>query len=218
MSVQGRKRLEGEAGTRDWFNKWFPYHKQGVGASIMTMGGTQDIGDIAGVPFTMVEVKNHSNPVLGSLMNNAEWKANNAQRDFWILVIKRKGFGRPRAGQWYAVTSVSGLKNFGLIGKNGESLEELIDTPGRHIVSPKEHYKTNIWGNIADLRELVLQVNKCYNGVLEATHQFSDDDGIVLSVNPRRKHDKDDWIVTTTLDQFCQLLEMVGVLPEKDIS
>lgn len=209
---QGRKGHEGEVGARDWFNKWFPYHDQGIGASIMTAGGSNDIGDIDGVPFTMVEVKNHRKPVIGSLVANAEWKANNAQRLLWVLVVKRKGFSNKRAGNWYAVTTIRGLDAYGFQDDEGRSLREVVNDVGEHVMrSHPEHQALAA----ASSMEVVFNVSKCYNGILGSSHEAMDGEEIDFSIFPRRGAEPEDWFVVTSLDKFCITLENSGILPRK---
>lgn len=212
MTVQSRKKLEGESGVRDWFNRWFPHYRQGVGATIMTSGGTKDIGDIDGVPFTMVEVKNYANPPLGSLATNAEWKWHNSGRDLWLLVVKRKGFGTKRAGNWSAVTTVEGLEKLDLVDSSGRSVRDLVGAPGVHTLSVRSLHWANLWGAGAPDFSITLNVTTCYNGVL-GTIRSECDGSVVLNVHPRRKSEVDGYFVTTTLDEYCRLLEAVGVLP-----
>lgn len=210
---QGRKGHEGEVGVRDWFNQWFPYHDQGIGASIMTTGGSNDIGDIEGVPFTMVEVKNHKNPVLGSLVANAEWKASNAKRVLWVLVVKRRGFSNKRAGHWYAVTTVKGLDSYGFKDGEGRSLNDIATEVGEHTM--RSHPKHQAL-SAASAMEVVFNVAKCYNEVLGKSHDDMDGESIGFTIFPRRGTEPEDWFVITSLNKFCTTLENSGILPRKE--
>lgn len=68
------------------------------------MGGTQDRGDIAGVPRTVIEVKAEKALNIAAAVDEAEIEANNDSARWFAAVLKRRM--RP-AGDWYAVMPFS---------------------------------------------------------------------------------------------------------------
>lgn len=111
MSRTSRIGLLGENGVVDFINQWYPaerYEVEGYPFSRVRSKGSKDEGDVLG-PLTAIEVKNYSDPPLGALLRNAEWKAINANRPYWALCYKAKGVGIGRAGKWHVAMTVEEL-------------------------------------------------------------------------------------------------------------
>lgn len=210
----GRKGHEGEKGIRDFINLRYPLADQGIGASIMTSGGSKDIGDIEGVPFTMVEAKNHKKPVYGSLMANAEIKFANSGRDFLLLSCKRPRFSIKRAGKWDALTTLGTLDRMGLLAEDGRNVFDLAQEEGVYPVTPAgfkhQHLSPKNLGC-----EVEMHVFSCYNGIGAKSHKVLDNtDLLAVCVFPRRGKPVEDWFAFTDLDRYMKLLEAIGVVPE----
>ena len=208
-----------ERGVRDYINLRFPLADQGIGASIIPSKGSLDIGDIDGVPFTMIEVKNYKEPVWGKLVGNAEWKYANSGRDFWSLVSKRHRFSALRAGKWDAVTTVSGLKNFGLVDSGGGSVADFISSKhgGEQRVFTFDNFIHDHL-NIVVNRNVVIYPFSCYSGIGNVAHKVIDShemcDDVVLCVFPRRSKEVDDYYEFTNLEGYTKMLEAVGIVPQ----
>jgi hypothetical protein len=71
-----------------------------------TLGGANDKGDIAGVPNSVVEVKNQGTYKISEWLKETEQERRNAGVDYGILVIKPKGVGVSRSHEWWAVVSL----------------------------------------------------------------------------------------------------------------
>jgi hypothetical protein len=71
-----------------------------------TLGGANDKGDIAGVPNSVVEVKNQGTYKISEWLKETEQERRNAGVDYGILVIKPKGVGVSRSNEWWAVVSL----------------------------------------------------------------------------------------------------------------
>lgn len=59
-------------------------------------GGSQDRGDIAGVPGWAIECKNHRKMTLAKWVDEAATEAANAEVDHYAVVHKRRGKGHAR--------------------------------------------------------------------------------------------------------------------------
>ena len=71
----------------------FPYVER------RTLSGSQDKGDIAGIPGVVIEVKACARQELAAWMDEATIEAANASVAFGVVWHKRKGFTNP--SQWY---------------------------------------------------------------------------------------------------------------------
>jgi len=63
------------------------------------LAGAQDKGDIAGVPDTVIEVKNHATIKLAEFVDEANVERDNAGVEYGVAWIKRRGTTDP--GKWY---------------------------------------------------------------------------------------------------------------------
>lgn len=70
------------------------------------LSGLNDKGDIAGVPFTVVEVKNQRSYKIHEWMKETETERINASADIGVLVIKPNGVGVSKVNEWWAVVSL----------------------------------------------------------------------------------------------------------------
>ena len=67
----------------------FPYAERRV------MGGSNDRGDVGGIPGVVLELKNQKRLSLAEWVDEAELEANNAGVDVFAVVHKRRGIGNP---------------------------------------------------------------------------------------------------------------------------
>lgn len=80
-----------------------------------SLRGNDDCGDVTGTPGIVWEVKGGEHAKTASDSQIAAWLAeteterHNASADFGILVVQRRGIGRPNAHRWWAVLTVSTL-------------------------------------------------------------------------------------------------------------
>ena len=67
------------------------------------LSGKFDKGDIAGVPYTTLEVKNHKSYKFPEWMQETEEERTNAGTQYGILVVKPNKVGLTKVGKWWAV-------------------------------------------------------------------------------------------------------------------
>src|SRR5699024_7192467 len=80
-----------------------------------------DSGDLDGVPYTTIEVKNRKANTLSGNLSNAQWKFDNGGRPVNVLVYKRHGYSASRAKMWNACTTVDRFLTGFLPVKEGTS-------------------------------------------------------------------------------------------------
>lgn len=235
MSVSGRKGREGEQGPIIYITEgWYPNAKEnGMGPARGRSEGAKDRGDIYNIPYTMIESKNYSNPPVGSLLQNAEWKAENAQMPVWWLTYKRKGFSKNRAGEWHALTTVEGFINgFQPRYWNPEdghlTLDDVQDFTSRnedvelHIDAryPASKVVERPWKIYACFRSFYSPIES--KRELEFIHADLDptdgDDSryVTLVIHPRRDLPVEKWYVYTRISHMCRMLETTGILNQED--
>lgn len=227
MSKTSQAGLEGENGTRDFLRDWFPLGHPGRDMIDRSKSqGSNDVGDISGVPHTMIECKRWKNPQFTSLLANAEWKAQNAKRPLWFLAAKAAGFGVRRAGSWHGYTTVDGLiDGFKPTLPSGDPLtadivEELcqreIDVQvSIGVVLPHMKPSDYPWSLMLMFRNFKVGAND-YKEALIGGYGFENPDRVIpMVIYPRIKYPSNQWFVYTKLYGFARMLETVGVLPEQ---
>jgi hypothetical protein len=85
----------------DHLARYWPY------ADRAPLTGNKDRGDISGTPGIVWELKNAKRLELGTWLTETETERLNAQADLGILVVKRRGHGKP--GDQYAVLKLDQL-------------------------------------------------------------------------------------------------------------
>ena len=65
--------------------------------------GNADIGDIAGLPGVVLEVKSAKRTELAAWLDELDAEIVNAHADTGVLVVKRRGHTNP--GKWFAIMS-----------------------------------------------------------------------------------------------------------------
>lgn len=228
MASTATKQRIGEAGVRDYINKWFPYAHLGVhGAQRAPSKGMNDEGDIDMVPYTCIEVKNHANPVVGSLLYNAQWKAANAKRPLWFLCYKRAGYSPNRAGEWNVLMTVQGfldgikpvLPGLEIPPFTVDQVPDLVAAEEDMMLDVSANYPMvqapvdNRWGihlkfrpwmnNMSFHRDYCWDVGMDYDNLRTP-----------FIINPRVSSDPANWFVYTRLESMCRVMETIGILPQ----
>lgn len=99
MSASRAKGTRAESALVDYLRAHgWPY------AERRALGGNRDRGDIAGIPGTVIEVKNTARMELAEWVKEAEVEAGNDGAGVWFVVAKRRGHSDP--GRWYAIATV----------------------------------------------------------------------------------------------------------------
>jgi hypothetical protein len=74
-----------------------------IQAERRTLNGAKDRGDIAGLPGTVIEVKNCARQELGAWVAEAELERDNDRADLGVVWHKRRGKGHP--ADWFVTMS-----------------------------------------------------------------------------------------------------------------
>jgi hypothetical protein len=67
--------------------------------------GSNDRGDIAGIPGVVIEVKNHARMELSQWLSELEVEIGNDNANTGVVIHKKKG--TTNVGEWYATMPVS---------------------------------------------------------------------------------------------------------------
>jgi len=100
MSKSKQKGTLAETAVADYLKQTFPAVER------RALAGLNDKGDIAGVPFTVVEVKNQQSYKIHEWMKETEIERINAGEELGVLVIKPNGVGVANVDKWWAVVSL----------------------------------------------------------------------------------------------------------------
>ena len=100
MSKSKQKGTLAETAVADYLKQTFPAVER------RALSGLNDKGDIAGVPFTVVEVKNQRSYKIHEWMKETEIERINADEELGVLVIKPNGVGVANVDKWWAVVSL----------------------------------------------------------------------------------------------------------------
>jgi len=97
MSKAKQKGTLAETAVADYLRKTFPNVER------RSLSGKNDKGDIAGVPNSVIEVKNHKTYKLAEWMKETEIERMNAKAELGILVVKPNRVGVSQVNQWWAL-------------------------------------------------------------------------------------------------------------------
>jgi hypothetical protein len=86
------------------------------------LSGKNDKGDIAGVPNSVIEVKNQKTYKLIEWLKETEVERLNAGVDYGILVVKPNGIGVSDVDKWFAVVPLSKMVTL-IKGQDAEGLQ-----------------------------------------------------------------------------------------------
>jgi hypothetical protein len=70
-----------------------------------SLNGSNDRGDIAGIPGVVIEVKNHARMELSQWLSELEVEIGNDNANTGVVIHKKKG--TTNVGEWYATMPVS---------------------------------------------------------------------------------------------------------------
>jgi hypothetical protein len=88
--------------------------------------GSLDQGDVTGIPGICVEVKNCATYDLPGWMRETEAERWAAGADVGALVVKPRGVGATRVGEWWAVLTLDQLAYLLRAAGYGQPLEPLV--------------------------------------------------------------------------------------------
>lgn len=100
MSKQKQKGTLAETAVTQFLKQYFPLVER------RTLNGQYDKGDIAGVPNSVIEVKNQKTYKISEWMAETEQEKQNAGSQYGILVIKPNKVGTSKVDKWWAVMSL----------------------------------------------------------------------------------------------------------------
>jgi Holliday junction resolvase len=100
MSKSKQKGTLAETAVADYLKETFPAVER------RTLSGKNDKGDIAGVPNSIIEVKNQKSYKIQEWLRETETERINAEANLGILVIKPNGVGVAKVNEWWAVLSL----------------------------------------------------------------------------------------------------------------
>ena len=99
-SPQARKGRRAELAVAAYLSEYWPDAEP-----TRRSGWTDDRGDIDGIPFVVVEVKDHREHRLSAWLAEMELEVEQARATTGVLVVKRRG--HVNAADWFAVTRLS---------------------------------------------------------------------------------------------------------------
>ncbi len=101
MSRSKQKGTAFERLIADYLAQYWPY------ADRAPLTGNKDRGDISGTPGIVWELKNAKTMRLSEWLEETETERSNADADVGILVVKRRGYGRP--SEQYAIVDLGDM-------------------------------------------------------------------------------------------------------------
>lgn len=84
--------------------------------------GALDQGDVTGIPGVVIEIKNHRKYAFSEWMAETAEETENAKADIGFLVVKPRGVGATRVGEWWAVLAVADVVNLLRAAGYGDAL------------------------------------------------------------------------------------------------
>jgi len=212
-------RIDPNSGRNDWDIQGLPFARQ-------PSKGANDEGDVHG-PFTAIEVKNYANPPVSELLTNAEWKAANAGKPYWLLCYKADGKGWSSIGQWHGlVTAEHLIEAYGAAFTLADvpslcHAETVMDfTPA--LIAPGMKRPRINWTVRLIFTNSVGRI-KAFRERAWLEHYSFEDRVIPIVISPRREVNNPDgsgwadpgrWYAYSKLAGFARILETLGVLPQ----
>ena len=87
------------------------------------LSGVNDMGDVAGAPGLVFEIKNHKSYKFPEWLKETEVERINAKADYGVLVVKPNGVGLGSVQDWWAVMNVGQMLNLLREAGYGDSLD-----------------------------------------------------------------------------------------------
>jgi hypothetical protein len=85
--------------------------------------GANDMGDVAGAPGLVFEIKNHKSYKFPEWLKETEVERINAKADYGVLIVKPNGVGLGSVQDWWAVMTVGQMLNLLREAGYGDSLD-----------------------------------------------------------------------------------------------
>lgn len=101
MTPSHAKGTKAESDLVTYLKWWWPY------AERRALQGTKDRGDIAGIPGVVWEVKAGSRLEIPRWLAETRDETANDKAAYGLLVIKPKGVGSTRVGDWWSIMPVA---------------------------------------------------------------------------------------------------------------
>lgn len=235
MSRSGDKGREGEAGIVRHLSLW--YKRPDLFAPRRTRSkGSQDDGDLSGLPLTTIECKNYTKPQFGAFIKNAQWKASNSSNPLWFLTVKRNGKAIHNSGHWYAACTLHDFLERLELKVDEESLQELLSGQCTLLLEPKDMSEygdqfrapkvrwpvlvfpdgrsRNHFGAVEDMRSWLASEEG--DELREALEQENFVPMTLVRIQGTERDDLNGWCVLTTVHWMGRLLESVGILDQDE--
>lgn len=100
MSKSKQKGTAAETAVVNWLKEQGRKHVER-----RSLSGTNDRGDIAGIPSVVIEVKNHARMELAQWISELETEMKNDKAETGVVIHKKRG--TTDVGEWYATIPVS---------------------------------------------------------------------------------------------------------------
>lgn len=103
--------------------------------------GTQDAGDITGIPGLCIEVKggeaarNASDNQIEVWLADTERERTAANADVGMLILQRRGVGPANAGRWWAILPLGDVLDAAVTAADSQGVWRTYDTPVRMLLT-----------------------------------------------------------------------------------
>ena len=87
------------------------------------LSGVNDMGDVAGAPGLVFEIKNHKSYKFPEWLKETEVERINAKADYGVLVVKPNGVGLGSVQDWWAVMTIGQMLDLLREAGYGDSLD-----------------------------------------------------------------------------------------------
>ena len=87
------------------------------------LSGVNDMGDVAGAPGLVFEIKNHNSYKVPEWLKETEVERINAKADYGVLVVKPNGVGLGSVQDWWAVMTIGQMLDLLREAGYGDSLD-----------------------------------------------------------------------------------------------
>lgn len=87
------------------------------------LAGGKDKGDLTGMPGLVIESKAAARICLPEWLRETEVERVNASADFGVLVVKCRGYGETRVGEWAAVMRLEDMARLLRLAGYGDELD-----------------------------------------------------------------------------------------------
>jgi len=87
------------------------------------LSSVNDMGDVAGAPGLVFEIKNHKSYKFPEWLKETEVERINAKADYGVLIVKPNGVGLGSVQDWWAVMTVGQMLNLLREAGYGDSLD-----------------------------------------------------------------------------------------------